>query len=73
MSDLDLPPVERLQAVKLEPGDTLVATVPREANITPDQVDEIKAALEAEFPGVEVLVVVGVQLTVGRMDTKEQT
>lgn len=65
MSDLaQLPPVERLQAVKVEPGDTLIASVSNHS--TQDEIEVIYECLALEFPQNRVLVFAGVELWVGR-------
>jgi len=50
----DLPDIERLEAVELRPGDTLIVTVP--VDTTQDQADRVRAAVEAKLPGYPVLV-----------------
>lgn len=54
----DLPTIER--ALALQPGDVLVATLPRD--VTPDQLDRIKVALNDEFDDIHVIVVVGIDI-----------
>lgn len=66
MSDGAVPEVERLQAVKLEPGDVLVANV--RPGVVLDQLaaSQIRQMLEAHFPGHQVVVAQGVELGVVR-------
>lgn len=64
----DLPSIERLQAVTIEPGDVIVVTLPAR---TPDDfagwVDDIQAAMAKKFPGHKVLIVsAGVEVSVMR-------
>ena len=51
----DLPDIERLQALDLQPGDVLVATVP--ADITAMNLQLIVEDLERKLPGQQILVV----------------
>lgn len=54
MTTPDLPPIERISAVSLEPGDVLFVTIPDDA--TPNQLRTIKEALGERFPDQTVLV-----------------
>lgn len=65
MDDLDLPPIERLQAVTIEPGDIIIATVPVD---TDDQeLEQISARLGQLFLGHKVVVITdGISLEVQR-------
>lgn len=60
----DLPPIERLQVVALQPGDHLVATVPRGSST--DQMTNLAETLKARFPDNQVLIVTGFELTAMR-------
>lgn len=65
MPDLDLPPIERLQAVMIQPGDVIIATAPE--GTTDQDLDEILAQLTRFFTGHKVLVIAeGLSLSVQR-------
>lgn len=70
-----LPDIERLQALQLQPGDVLVATVP--ANITPAELEQVAKDLQHRLPGQQVLVITtGIDLAAYRpatIDAKETT
>lgn len=66
----DLPPVERLQAVTVEPGDTIIATVPRETML--EHTDRVLDHLQEKFPNNQILILAGIELWVGH-HPKEQT
>lgn len=53
----DLPDIERLQAIDLQPGDVLIATLA--AGITPDAFDQVSECLKGEFPDQHVIVLAG--------------
>lgn len=53
----DLPELERLQALSLDPGDVLVVTVRHSVSMA--EVDQIKATVNEALPGHVVLVTSG--------------
>lgn len=61
---MDLPPIERVEAVRLEPGDVVVLTV---AQPIPMAVAEsLKEQLRPVFPGHKVLIVSQAELEILR-------
>lgn len=67
---VELPPIERLQAVKLEPGDVLMAQV--QDNTTAEQAVTIKARLQAAFPDNDVFIYQGIMFDVHRTVALEE-
>ena len=62
---MDLSDVERIQAVEIQPGDTIVVTLPPHA--TPEQFNVFNEKVSALFEGHEVVVVTsGVDISVMR-------
>jgi hypothetical protein len=53
----ELPPIERVQAMRLEPGDTVIVTVP--AHVTAVEIETLKGHMEELFPGHQIIVVGG--------------
>lgn len=66
MSD-ELPAIQKIELLRLEPGDVVVATA--EASCTNEQAARIREVLEAKFPNHDVLVVAGLALAVARVDS----
>lgn len=66
---MDLPPIERLQALHVEPGDALVVGIPEGTRINPDQVETWRGLFEKALPGTPVIFAVGdVELSVVRSE-----
>jgi hypothetical protein len=63
-NDLTFPAVQKIELLRLEPGDIVVATV--EANCTNQQADRIREVLEAKFTDHHVLIVSSLTLSVAR-------
>jgi hypothetical protein len=66
---VDLPEIERLQAVRLEPGDVVVLTVARPVSMS--VAAELKGQLEPVFPGHRVLVLTEAELEILRPATQQ--
>ena len=54
---MDLPPIERVQAVEVGPYDTVVVTIREQ--ITAEQADHLRGKLEEFFPANKILILAG--------------
>jgi hypothetical protein len=63
-----LPAVERIEALEVRPGDTIVATPNPDVTLTNQMQAELAQALGALWPGHKVLVAAGFSLGVVRPD-----
>jgi hypothetical protein len=68
---VDLQIAGKIEVLRLEPGDRIVATINPGVSLTPDQVAEIRAALDLEFPDSNVLVVQGLSLSAIKEEEEE--
>ena len=59
-------PLEKVEVLRLESGDRIVAHLRADCLTSEEQVGGLKKALEEAFPGHEVLVLVGIDLKVTR-------
>ena len=64
---MDLPEVERLQAVTVQSDDVIVVTVP--ADTTAEEAARVQAVVATKFPGHKVIVVTaGIEVLTMRPD-----
>jgi hypothetical protein len=54
MTELELPPVKRLEVVELRPGDTVIATLPDDT--THERAEKIRQQLQTRFPGHQIII-----------------
>lgn len=63
--DTDIQRIERIQVAEINPGDTVIITLPEQA--TPDEMERFAEAFKDRFPNNEVLIVSsGVEIAVKR-------
>lgn len=64
---MNLPPLERLAVIDIQPGDVVIATIDPDADdLSAKAVHGLKARLRELFPDNEVVVVHQVELTIAR-------
>lgn len=58
--------VQRLEVVRVEPGDVIVVTVDPKVRATPESMDKIRECLGSQWPDNDVLFMGGVGMSVVR-------